>query len=118
MLQIKTQQLEAFTAQGAKAFYDRLAVDLREYISQKWPSIAQTEVDMKISHAFDLCRHYSIQSEAHITEMSYIFIAFPPEFYFDDRYAWLDQVLRSQASAETRVRQIRAVLSQQEETSR
>lgn len=118
MLRIKTQQLDAFTAQRAKSFYDSLAADLQDYITQEWPSIDQREADMKIRHAFDLCRHYSIQSEAHITEMSYIFIAFPPEFYFDDRYVWLDQVLRSQAPAETRVQQVRAVLSQHGEASR
>lgn len=110
MLVMKPEQLQSFAQQSAEEFYQQLHVDLREFLAGHMPEVSRQEADRKIPHAFALCQHYGFHTEAQITRLSYILVAFPPEFYNEPRYQWLDAILRSSEPADDRLDRVSACL--------
>jgi len=103
MLKLAPGQMSAFErAEGAR-FYADLGADLDAFMARELPDFPEENRPRHISHVFFLCQHYRIETRKDITQLSYILVTFPPNFYEYPEYAWVHSILISDTPASQRI---------------
>jgi hypothetical protein len=110
VLTLRPGQVQSFERTQEERFYSALAADLDSFAQSELPEIAPQDRESRIRHVFHVCAHYGIETCADITQLSYILLAFPPDFFQHQRYYWLHEILSSSEPASDRVARVTNIL--------
>lgn len=110
MLRVSRSQMAHAAQYDAARFYADLRAELAAFMAREMPDVPADEAHDTITHAFHLCQHYGMRTEAEITRLSHILVTFPREFYYQPEYAWLHDLLVSPEPAPARLDRISACL--------
>jgi hypothetical protein len=111
MLTLSQEQFTQFRQSSADVFYDRLRLELRNFMSEKLSDVTAEDAEARITQAFLICHQHRFWTEKEITRLSFILVTFPYEFPKMTQYQWLSGLVTSRASADIRISRIKSYIA-------